>query len=64
MTNQLTKYETEIKEIAALAKKLNYNIDGDLKPLLKIWLKEGLKFQNFVEDRKEYFIRTTKQFLN
>jgi hypothetical protein len=30
---------------------------------MKLWLQDGLKFQNFVEDNKEDFIRTTKQFL-
>lgn len=63
MEISLTQYESQIQEIAALAKKLNYNINGDLKPLLKLWLKEGLKFKNFVEDNKDDFIRTAKQFL-
>jgi hypothetical protein len=64
MTTQLAQYETQIQEIALFAKRINYNIENGIGELMKLWIQEGLKFQNFVEDNKEDFIRTTKQFLN
>jgi dihydroorotase len=64
MTTDLAQYETQIQEIALFAKRINYNIDNGIEQLMKLWLQDGLKFQNFVEDNKEEFIRTTKQFSN
>lgn len=64
MTTQLSQYETQIQEVAKFAKRINYNIENGIDELMKLWLQDGLKFQNFVEDNKEDFIRTTKQFLN
>lgn len=64
MTNQLAQYENQIQEIALFAKRINYNIENGIDELMKLWLQDGQKFQNFVEDNKEDFIRTTKQFLN
>ena len=64
MTTQLSQYETQIQEIALFAKRINYNIENGIEELMKLWLQEGLKFKNFVEDNKKDFIRTTKQFLN
>lgn len=64
MTTQLAQYEKQIQEIALFAKRINYNIENGIDELMKLWLKDGLKFQNFVQDNKEDFIRTTKQFLN
>ena len=64
MTNQLAQYENQIQEIALFAKRINYNIENGIDELMKLWLQNGQKFQNFVEDNKEDFIRTTKQFLN
>ena len=64
MTNQLAQYKTQIQEIALFAKRINYNIENGIDDLIKLWLQDGQKFQNFVEDNKEDFIRTTKQFLN
>ena len=64
MTTQLSQYETQIQEIAKFAKRINYNIENGIDELMKLWLQDGLKFKNFVEDNKEDFIRTTKQFLN
>jgi len=60
----VAQYETQIKEIASFAKRINYNIEKGIDELIKLWLQDGLKFQNFVEDNKDDFIRTTKQFLN
>ena len=64
MTNQLAQYENQIQEIALFAKRINYNIENGIDELMKLWLQDGQKFQNFVEDNKEDFIRTTQQFLN
>ena len=64
MSNQLAQYENQIQEIALFAKRINYNIENGIDELMKLWLQDGQKFQNFVEDNKEDFIRTTKQFLN
>ena len=64
MTTELAQYETQINEIAKFAKRIDYNMENGIDDLMKLWLQEGLKFQNFVEDNKEDFIRTTKQFLN
>jgi len=64
MTNKLEQYETQIQEIALFAKRINYNIENGIDELMKLWLQDGQKFQNFVKDNKEDFIRTTKQFLN
>lgn len=63
MKNQLAQYETQIKEISLFAKRINYNIENGIEELMKLWFQDGLKFQNFVKDNKEDFIRTTKQFL-
>lgn len=63
MDDILKPFENQILEIASLAKRLNYNMDSDLKPLLKIWLEEGRKFMVFVEDNKEDFVRVQKQFI-
>ena len=64
MRNQLAQYENQIQEIELFAKRINYNIENGIDELMKLWLQDGQKFQNFVEDNKEDFIRTTKQFLN
>jgi len=64
MTNKLEQYETQIQEIALFAKRINYNIENGIDELMKLLLQDGQKFQNFVKDNKEDFIRTTKQFLN
>ena len=64
MTTQLAQYENQIQEIALFAKRINYNIENGIDELMKLWLQDGQKFKNFVEDNKEDFIRTTKQFLN
>ena len=64
MTTQLAQYENQIQEIALFAKRINYNIENGIDELMKLWLQDGQKFQNFVEDNKEDFIRTTQQFLN
>ena len=63
MENQLAQYETQIKEISLFAKRINYNIENGIEELMELWFQDGLKFQNFVKDNKEDFIRTTKQFL-
>lgn len=64
MEIQLLQYETQIQEVAKFAKRINYNIENGIDELMKLWFQDGLKFQNFVKDNKEDFIRTTKQFLN
>lgn len=64
MTNQLAQYETQIQEIALFSKRINYNIENGIEELMKLWMQDSLKFRNFVEDNKEDFIRTTKQFSN
>lgn len=61
--DNLTKYEHEIKEITLFAKKINYNIDNGIDELMKLWLQDGLKFQNFVKENKQNFINTTKLFV-
>jgi hypothetical protein len=62
---KLTQSETEMaNEIAKFAKRINYNIENGITELTRLWLLDGQKFRNFVEDNKEDFIRTTKQFLN
>ena len=64
MTDKLAQYENQIQEIALFAKRINYNVENGIDELMKLWLQDGQKFQNFVEDNKNDFIRTTKQFLN
>ena len=64
MRNQLAQYENQIQEIALFAKRINYNIENGIEQLMKLWMQDSLKFRNFVEDNKEDFIRTAKQFLN
>ena len=63
MTKDLSQYETQIQEIALFAKRINYNIDNGIDELMKLWLQDGLKFQNFVQDNKKEFTTVTKQFL-
>jgi len=63
MITQLAQYENQIQEIALFAKRINYNIENGIDELMKLWFQDGLKFQNFVKDNKQDFIRTTKQFL-
>ena len=64
MENQLSEYKIQINEIALFAKRINYNIENGIEELIKLWFKDGIKFQNFVNDNEEDFIRTTKKFLN
>ena len=64
MKTQLLQFETQIQEVAKFAKRINYNIEDGIDGLMKLWIQDGLKFQRFVEDNKEDFIETTKQFLN
>ncbi len=59
----LKPYETQINEIVRFAKRINYDISKGADELMKLWLEDGRKFQVFVEDNKEDFIRTTKQFI-
>jgi hypothetical protein len=63
MTTDLSQYETQIQEIALFAKRINYNIENGIDELMKLWLQDGLKFQNFVQDNKKEFTTVTKQFL-
>jgi hypothetical protein len=63
MTTDLSQYETQIQELALFAKRINYNIENGIDELMKLWLQDGLKFQNFVQDNKKEFITVTKQFL-
>lgn len=60
---QLAQYETQINEIALFAKRINYNIENGIDELMNLWLTDGLKFQQFVQDNKNDFIRTTKLFI-
>jgi hypothetical protein len=64
MENQLSQYENQINEIALFAKRINYNIEDGIDELIKLWLQNSYKSQKFIDDNKEDFIRTTKQFLN
>lgn len=62
-TQDLTQYADQIQEMAMFAKRINYNIENGIEGLAKLWIQDGLKFQNFVQDNKADFIRTTKQFI-
>ena len=62
MTN-LNQYQNEINELVALAKRINYNMENGIEGLMQIWLNEGRKFQEFVEDNKKEFLIVTKQFI-
>lgn len=62
-TQDLTQYADQIQEMAMFAKRINYNIENGIEGLAKLWIQDGLKFQNFVEDNKSDFIRTTKKFI-
>lgn len=59
----LTQYQNEINELVALAKRINYNIENGIEELMQIWINEGRKFQEFVQDNKKEFIIVTKQFI-
>lgn len=59
----LTQYTNEINELVALAKRINYNIENGIEGLMQIWINEGRKFQEFVQDNKKEFIIVTKQFI-
>jgi len=59
----LSNYKSEISEIVLFAKRINYNIENGIEELMLLWLQNGLKFQQFVEDNKADFIRTTKTFI-
>jgi hypothetical protein len=59
----LTQYENEINELFALAKRINYNMENGIEGLMQIWINEGRKFQEFVQDNKKEFIIVTKQFI-
>jgi hypothetical protein len=59
----LTQYTNEINELVALAKRINYNMENGIEDLMQIWINEGRKFQEFVQDNKKEFIIVTKQFI-
>jgi hypothetical protein len=59
----LTQYQNEINELVALAKRINYNMENGIEELFQIWINEGRKFQEFVQDNKKEFIIVTKQFI-
>lgn len=59
----LTQYTKEINELVALAKRINYNMENGIEGLMQIWINEGRKFQEFVQDNKKEFIIVTKQFI-
>lgn len=59
----LTQYTNEINELVALAKRINYNMENGIEGLMQIWINEGRKFQEFVQDNKKEFIIVTKQFI-
>ena len=59
----LTQYQNEIYELVALAKRINYTMENGIEGLMQIWIYEGRKFQEFVQDNKKEFIIVTKQFI-
>ena len=59
----LTQYTNEVNELVALAKRINYNMENGIEGLMQIWINEGRKFQEFVQDNKKEFIIVTKQFI-
>jgi hypothetical protein len=63
MRTELEQYKTQINEIAKFSKRINYNIENGIDELIKLWFQDGKKFQDFVKNNEQDFIRTTKQFL-
>ena len=63
MKATLENYTNEINELVALAKRINYNMENGIEGLMQIWINEGRKFQEFVQDNKNEFLIVTKQFI-
>lgn len=64
MTTFTATEQDLINEIALFAKRINYNMEKGINGLMKLWFEDGRKRMVFIEDNKQDFIRTTKQFLN
>ena len=64
MEAQLEMYQDQIQEIAMFAKRINYNIDNGIKELVRLWIIDGQKIMNFVNDNKKEVQIVLKQFLN
>ena len=64
MEAQLEMYQDQIQEIAMFAKRINYNIDNGIKELVRLWIIDGQKTMNFVNDNKKEVQIVLKQFLN
>ena len=64
MKTQLEMYQDQIQEIAMFAKRINYNIDNGVKELVRLWIVDGQKTMNFVNDNKKEVQIVLKQFLN
>lgn len=64
MEAQLEMYQDQIQEIAMFAKRINYNIDNGIKELVRLWIVDGQKTMNFINDNKKEVQIILKQFLN
>jgi hypothetical protein len=56
-------YADQIQEIAMFAKRINYNIDNGVKELVRLWIVDGQKTMNFIQDNKKEVQTVLKQFL-
>jgi len=56
-------YADQIQEIAMFAKRINYNIDNGVKELVRLWIVDGQKTMNFIQDNKKEVQTVLKQFI-
>lgn len=64
MENLLLKYQNQITEIVAFAKRTNYNIDNGVDELVRLWLNDSLRVHNILMENKSETIRMVKSYLN
>lgn len=63
MENLLLKYQNQITEIVAFAKRTNYNIDNGVDELVRLWLNDSLRVHNILMENKSETIRMVKYYL-
>lgn len=60
----LSGFQNEINSIALFAKRINFDVEnGDFSELVRLWLLDGQKFMNAVQDNKDQAISIVKFYL-
>lgn len=63
MNALLSQYSDQITEIALFAKRINFDLNGDMKELVRLWLNDSKKFYELVQDNKDDVNRLMKKLV-